>query len=330
MIISAEEIKTAQSNVAKHLQPTPLFFSRFYSALTGCRVYFKLEMLQPTHSFKVRGAFNAVMSMTPEQLQRGVFTASGGNHGLGVAIACATLNAPCTIYLPETSPKLKVDAIKKLGARTILLGRSWDEANAEAIAVSKDQNASYVHAFDNPLVMAGQGTIVTELLEQLKQLNQSADLIVASIGGGGLVSGIISATKHFTPQTRVAGVETMGANCMSESLAANKIVELSAITSICDSLGARKTAQRQFDIISNNISEVALVSDDDAIDTLLQLLAEEKLLVEPAASCSLAALVNKKIKTTGNETVVVVLCGGNIALDRVCQWQKDRAQTVNT
>lgn len=248
---------------------------------------------------------------------------------MGVAIACATLNAPCTIYLPETSPKLKVDAIKKLGANAILFGRSWDEANLEAIAVAKEKGASYVHAFDNPLVMAGQATIVTELLEQLKQLNESSpDLIVASIGGGGLISGIISATKHFTLKTRVAGVETIGANCMSESLAANKIVELPAITSICDSLGARKTAQRQFDIISENISEVALVSDDDAIDTLLQLLAEEKLLVEPAAACSLAALVNKKIKVTRNETVVVVLCGGNIALDRVCQWQTDRTQSV--
>ncbi len=326
MIISREEIKTAQLNIAQHLQPTPLFYSRFYSALTGCRVYLKLEMLQPTHSFKVRGAFNAVMSLTSDERKRGVFTASGGNHGLGVAIACSTLKAPCTIYLPESTAKLKVEAIGKLGAKVVLHGRSWDDANQESMAVAKEKNACYVHPFDNPLVMAGQGTIVTEVLQQM---DESPDLIIASIGGGGLISGIISATKHFSPNTRVAGVETFGANCMSESLAANKIVTLPAITSICDTLGARKTEPRNFEIISNNISEIAVVSDDDAIGALLQLLSEEKLLVEPSTSCSVAALVHNKIKTKENEIVVVVLCGGNIALDRVCEWPKDRAQTVN-
>lgn len=325
MIISADEIRSAQQNISQYLKPTPLLYLRHFSDRTGCRVYFKLEVLQPTHSFKVRGAFNALKSMTADRLERGVFTASGGNHGLGVAIACAQLKVPCTIYLPETSPKLKQDAIKKLGAKTILFGKVWDEANAEAIAVAKANNAAYVHAFDNAFVMAGQGTIVTEILDQLEA---KPDMIVASVGGGGLISGIISAVKNFTPHTRVAGVETIGANCMSESLAAKRIVELPAITSICDSLGARKTAQRQFDIISEHISEIALVSDNDAIDTLLEILAEEKLLVEPAASCSLSALVQKKINYQPGETIVVVLCGGNIALDRVCQWQKERTQSL--
>lgn len=317
MLISAAELEDAQQRIASYLTPTPLIFSRHFSQTTGCKVFLKLEMLQPTHSFKVRGAFNAILALPEQAKMLGVTTASGGNHGLGVALACMTLQIPCTIYLPLSTPTLKIEAIRKLGAKVILYGQAWDEANAKAIEMSEHNGSSYVHAFNDPLVMAGQGTIVLELLDQLNKI----DLVMTSIGGGGLISGIISAVQQFTPNTRVAGVETVGANCMAASLKAGHIVELPAITSIADSLGARKTTERQFEIVSKYADNVAVVTDEEAIASLLEVLSEEKLLVEPAAACSLAALTNGKIRSQADETIVIVLCGGNIAIDRVFGWQ---------
>jgi threonine dehydratase len=317
VIIPAVELQDAQRRIKEYLNPTPLIFSRYFSEMTGCKVFLKLEIMQPTHSFKVRGAFNAILALPEQARMLGVTTASGGNHGLGVALACETLKIPCVIYLPISTPTIKVEAIRKLGAKVILHGQSWDEANAKAIETAEQNGSNYVHAFNDPLVMAGQGTIVLELLEQVNK----ADLIITSIGGGGLISGIISAVQQFSPITRVAGVETLGADCMAASLRAGHIVELPAITSIADSLGARKTAERQFDIVSKYADSVAVVTDEEAIDSLLEILSEEKLLVEPATACSLAALTKGKIRAKTDETIVIVMCGGNIAIEKVFGWQ---------
>lgn len=320
MLISAAELQDAQKRIAEYLTPTPLIFSRHFSQITGCKVFLKLEILQPTYSFKVRGAFNAVLSLPEQAKMLGVTTASSGSHGLGVALACMTLQIPCTIYLPLCTPNLKVEAIRKLGAEVISHGEAWDDANAKAIEMSKRTGSNYIHTFDDSLVMAGQGTIVLELLDQLKTI----DLVIASIGGGGLISGTISAVQQFSPNTRVAGVETLGADSMAASLKAGHIVELPAITSIADSLGARKTAERQFEIVSKYADTVAVVTDEEAIASLLEVLSEDKILVEPAAACSLAALTNGKIRVQADETIVVILCGGNISLDKVSEWQAQK------
>ena len=317
MLISATELEDAQKRIAKYLTPTPLIFSRHFSERTGCRVCLKLEIMQPTHSFKVRGGFNSVLALPEKAKKLGVTAASGGNHGLGIALACSTLQIPCTIYLPVSTPTLKVEAIRKLGAEVILHGQAWDEANEKAIETARQNGSNYVHTFNDPFVIAGQGTIVLELLEQIKDI----DLIITSIGGGGLISGTISAVQHFSPKTRVAGVETEGANCMAASLKAGKVVELPAITSVADSLGARKTTERQFEIVSKYADGVAVVTDEEAIASLLEVLAQDKILVEPATACSLAALTNKKIKVQPDETIVVVMCGANIALEKVIGWQ---------
>ena len=325
MLISATELQDAQKRIAKYLTPTPLIFSRHFSEITGCKVFLKLEIMQPTHSFKVRGAFNAILALPEEAKMLGVTTASGGNHGLGVALACMTLQIPCAIYLPSSTPTIKVEAIRKLGAEVILHGQAWDETNAKAIEMSDYSGSSYVHAFNDPLVMAGQGTIVLELLEQLNKI----DLIVASIGGGGLISGIISAVQQHTPMTRVAGVETAGANCMAASIKAGHVVELSAITSIADSLGARKTTEWQFEIVSKYADGVAVVTDEEAIASLIEVLSKEKLLVEPAAACSLAALTNNKIQFNAGETIVVIMCGGNIGVEKIFDWYPPKTQSLN-
>ena len=316
MLIEKDEIERAYERVRKYLSPTPVIRSPYYSSKTGCDIFLKLENLQPTHSFKVRGALNAILSAPEEKRKQGIICASGGNHGLGVALVSSWLKLPCQVFLPTKTPQLKIDNIKRLGASVILHGDAWDDANKLAQSTAQKDDCAYIHPFDDPYVMAGQATIFLELLEQVRDL----DSVIVSIGGGGLISGIVSAVKHFSPNTKVIGVETNGANCMSLSVNAGRIEELPAITSIADSLGARKTEPRQFDIISKHVDELIVVDDNEAIASLLELLNEEKLLVEPATSCSLAALTSGRIKTNLGKQLAVIMCGGNIALERVCQW----------
>ncbi len=194
------------------------------------------------------------------------------------------------------------------GAEVVLHGDSWDAANLEAKRAAHATGRAYIHPFDDPHVMAGQGTIAMELLEK----TSTVDLIVASIGGGGLVSGLASAAKELSPRTRVVGVETQGADCLYQSRRAGRLVELPAITSVARSLGARRSAERPFRIIQNLVSSLVVVSDAQAVEAAWSLLHEEKLLVEPAAGCSIAALLNGQIPVRAGERVVVVLCGGNV------------------
>jgi threonine dehydratase len=316
VLLTKWSILDAAKRIKPWLDPTPLVRSRHFSERLGANVYLKIETLQPTHSFKVRGAFNALTQLGPEFRAHGVITASGGNHGLAVAFAARALGVPATIYLPATAPALRAAAIRRFGAKVLLHGDTWDDANVRALEVAAARSLAYIHPFDNEDVMAGQGTIVTELLDQIPKV----DLIVASVGGGGLLSGIISAVKAFAPAARVAGVETIGADSMHQSWQAGRIVELVAITSIADTLGARRTQPRQFEIVTKNASEIVTVSDASAIQALIEILREEKLLTEPATSCSVAALIEGKISVRAGENVVIVLCGANVALERVAEW----------
>jgi threonine dehydratase len=201
----------------------------------------------------------------------------------------------------------------------VLHGESWDEANLQARKIEQEKGSVYIHPFDDTHVMAGQGSIVAELVQQLEGI----DLVIASIGGGGLLSGLISGAKAFSPSTRVIGVETEGADSMYQSWQAGKIVELEAITSIAETLGARKTQRRQFNIITNFAASLVTVSDTQAISALFEILEEEKLLTEPATSCSVAALLTGTIPVRPEENVVVVLCGANVGLSRVFGWMGD-------
>ena len=322
MLIPRLEIEAAAARIRAYLAVTPLVRADHFSRRLGANVFFKLETLQPTHSFKVRGAFNALTQLPDEQKKRGVVTASGGNHGLAVAHAARVLRIPATVYLPETATEAKLAAIRLLGPEIMIHGAAWDDANALAMHVARESGRVYIHPFDNRAVMAGQGTIVSELLQQLP----APDLIVASIGGGGLISGIISATNHFSPATRVVGVETDGADSMFQSRKAGRIVELPSITSIAETLGARKTEPTQFEIVSHHAFDLVTVSDDSAIKALLEILESEKLLTEPATSCSVAALIEGRIAVRPQENVVVVLCGANVALEKVHAWSTGNAQ----
>jgi threonine dehydratase len=317
-LIEKHAIEQAATRVRQRLEPTPLVRSAALSERLGANVHLKLETLQPTHSFKVRGAFNALARLDRQQRHRGVVTASGGNHGLAVAYAAKTLGIPATVYLPESATEAKLAPLRRLGPEIVIHGEAWDDANALAQRIAGESGRSYIHPFDDPEVMAGQATITVEIARQLP----SADLIVVSIGGGGLISGVASGARHFLPRARVAGVETEGADSMHRSIVAGRIVELPAITSIAETLGARKTGPAQLRMVATLVRELAVVTDAEAIESLLQLLREDKLLVEPAASCSVAALSTGKIRVRAGENVVVVLCGANVSLDRVLEWSQ--------
>jgi threonine dehydratase len=295
MLIDRQDIEDAFQTIRHWLAPTPLIRSRHLSRKLGANIFFKLETLQPTHSFKVRGAFNAISRLPEDVRGSGVVTASGGNHGLAIAFAAGALGIHATVLLPAKTPAERISAIQALNANVILHGASWDDANIEALEIARKKQIAYIHPFDDADVMAGQATIVKELVAQIPRI----DLLVASIGGGGLISGLISAVAAYSPATRVAGVETEGADSMYRSWRAGRIVELEAITyawSLCT------------------------VSDDQAIDALVDLLAEEKLLTEPATSCSVAAIVQGKVPVKRDENVVVVLCGANVGLARIAGW----------
>lgn len=316
MLIDRQDIEDAFHTIQHWLSPTPLIRSRRLSQKLGANIFLKLETLQPTHSFKVRGAFNSISRLPKDVRSRGVVTASGGNHGLAIAFAADALGIQATVLLPAKTPLERIGAIRALNAKVILHGASWDDANVEALNLARTNEIAYIHPFDNVDVMAGQATIVKELVAQIPRI----DLLVASIGGGGLVSGLISAVAAYSPTTRVAGVETLGADSMYQSWRAGHIVELAAITSIAETLGARKTQARQFEIITQHAWSLATVSDDQAIVALVDLLAEEKLLTEPATSCSVAAIVEGKVPVERDENVVVVLCGANAGLARIAAW----------
>ena len=307
-MIGREELLEAERRIRPFLAPTPVLRSEWLSRQVGSEVFLKLELLQPTHSFKVRGALNALVALTPERRGPGVVTASEGNHGLGVAMAAARLGVRATVYLPERAAPARIEALQALGAEVVLHGGSWDQANDEALRIARATGRAYVHPFDDPHVMAGQGTILTELLDQL----DAVDLMVASIGGGGLIGGLASAARHFSPGTRVVGVETLGADCLYQSRRAGRLVELPAITSVARSLGARRSAERPFQIVQALVSDLVVVPDVQAVEGGLALLREEKLLVEPAAGCSVAALVSGRVPIRTGERVVVVVCGGNV------------------
>lgn len=318
MLVSKDAIEAAAQRIKPYLPATPTIRSPYYSAKTSANIFLKLEIFQPTHSFKVRGALNAILLLPDAQRAKGVITASQGNHGMGVIFAAQTLGTTATVYLGRNAAKSRVEALEAMGAKVVLYGDSWDEANQRAMEVARSEGKAYIHPFNDPHVMAGQGTIFLELMTQVPQV----DVVIASIGGGGLISGIISAVQHFSPQTEVIGVETIGADSMYQSWKAGHLIELPAITSIATSLGARRTEQLQLDIVQRYVREVVTVPDSQAVDAMTELLREEKLLVEPAAACVFAALTHGQIHVKPHANVAMVVCGANVTLEHLLAWTK--------
>ena len=307
--VTLSDIQRARQRVASCVRRTPLVVSAALSERLGTTLYVKLELFQKSGSFKVRGVFNKVLSLPPAMREKGITTVSGGNHALAVAYAAAALDIKARILMPEGTAEPVVGAATSYGAE-VQFASTGVEAFATVEAMEEDGWA-YIHPFDDPAVIAGQGTLGLELLEDTPQIT---DLILA-IGGGGLMAGVATAVKSLKPAVRVWGVETEGADCMSRSLKEGQVVTLNGITSVARSLGASAPSEDTLLAAQQLLESVTVVSDAEALDAVRFLLQRLKVLSEPAAACTLAAADKLKDQFSTERHVVLLLAGGNAPLD---------------
>ena len=305
--ITAEAVEQAAADLARYLSPTPLQYSRAFTAKAGCHVHLKIEGVQPIRAFKVRGALNKLTHLHPEERSVGVITASAGNHGQGVAYAAQEFGVPATVYVPEGANALKVEAIKRYGARVVHAGRSYQDAYLEAVRGQAESGATFVHAFDDPHVIAGQGTIGVELLQQL----ESFDTVLVPVGGGGLISGIALYLKARRPSVGIIGVEPAGAAGLARSLEAGRIVQLEKVRTIADGLAASGPGRLCFEIARRYVDRVLIVQEDEMLRAIRLYFEWEHLLAEPAGAAALAALLYH-YNPAPAERVVVLLSGANV------------------
>jgi len=306
-MITLADIRAARKIIGDSVFLSPCAYSETFSRLTGNKIFFKLENLQMTGSFKERGAINKLMSLTPEERERGVITASAGNHGQGVAYHATRLGIHSKICMPVGTPLIKVSSTRNYGGEVVLSGSNFDEACTEAERLRKTQNLTFVHAFDDDAIIAGQGTIGLELLEQQPDL----EAVVAPIGGGGLIGGIACAIKEINPKIRIVGVETVRIPSMRAALAAHMPVTLPPAATIGDGIAVRRAGDRTLPMVEKYVDEIVTVDEEEIANAILLLLEREKTVAEGAGAASVAALLNRKTSISGLRTAVVI-SGGNI------------------
>jgi threonine dehydratase len=315
-MLTLGQIEQARDRIRGLLHRTPLVSCATLSRELGARVSLKLECLQKTGSFKPRGAFNKLLSLSDDERRRGVVSVSGGNHAQGVAYTTQQLGVRAVICMPASTPANYLDATRGYGAEVVLtpnIRAAFDEVHRLQAA-----GLTLVHPFDDPLVAAGQGTIGLEILEDASD----ATHVFVSIGGGGLLTGVASALKGKRPDVEVIGVETEGADAMARALAAGHPVEMPGITSIARTLGAPCVSAFTLEHVQKLVREVMVVSDAEAVSALVFLLERAKVLTEPAASCCLAAARRLRARFKSGDHIVLLLCGGNVALADVCGWAR--------
>ena len=296
---------TAREHLKNVLLPTPLMYSPIFSEESGNNIYIKPENLQKTGAFKIRGAYNKMLKLTEAEKQRGVIASSAGNHAQGVAYAARELGIKAVIVMPKTTPLIKVQSTKKYGAEVVLYGDVYDDAYQKAKELEEKEGYVFVHPFNDPDVLEGQGTIALEILEQLPQ----TDVIVVPIGGGGLISGIACAAKQIKPEIKIVGVEPSGAASATEALKKNKLVTLSEANTIADGTAVKRIGELNFEYIKKYVDEVVTVDDYELTEAFLLLTEKHKIIAENSGVLPLAAL--KKL-TDRNKNVVPVVSGGNI------------------
>jgi threonine dehydratase len=307
-------IKQAQQRIKNYVKRTSLEHSKTLSNYLGTNVFVKYELFQRTGSFKVRGAFNKLLSLSAAERKRGVVAISGGNHAQAVAYASNILDVDAVVLMPQTTPQNYLEATRNYGA-TVDLQPTIKEA-FDKIKEYESHGRVFIHPFDDPLVMAGQGTLGVEIMEDLPE---TTDIII-SIGGGGFEGGVSTAVKTIKPGVRIWGVETLGADAMSQALKAGHPVELSAITSIAKTLGAPSVSDRTLALAQENLEELIVVTDDEAVQQLKFILERLKVLTEPAASCTLAAALRLKDKFRKDNNLVLIFCGGNLSVEDLCKY----------
>jgi threonine dehydratase len=305
--VSLAEIRIAMDRIRDSIYLSPCARSEYFSQLTGNSVYLKLDNLQRTGAFKERGALNKLLTLTAEERSRGVIAASAGNHAQGVAYHAGRHGIRAEICMPLTTPLIKVSATKSYGAEVILHGANYDEACEEAVRRSQQFGMTFVHPFDDEVVIAGQGTMGLEILQQAPDV----EAVIAPIGGGGLIAGVACAVKATNPQVRVIGVQPARLPSMKVAIAEGQPVTLSPAATIADGIAVRRAGEKTLPLIQKYVDDIVTVDEEEIANAILLLLEREKTLAEGAGAAAIAALINRKTPLSGKK-VVVLVCGGNI------------------
>lgn len=313
-MITIENIQQAKQRLETIIRPTPIAYAPILSANSSADIYLKKENLQLTGSFKIRGAFNKIAKLTKQERAKGVVAASAGNHAQGVAFSSKHFVCEATIVMPEATPLLKVSGVKSHGANVVLHGANYDEAYKYATDFATKHDKTFVHPFADDDVIAGQGTIGLEILEELEDI----DMIIIPIGGGGLISGIASAAKQLKPSIKIIGVVASGARAMKESYEAKTPIDSVAVKTIADGIAVRDVTPKMLDNVLELVDEIIEVEDTEIASAILFLLEQHKIVVEGAGATGTAAVMHNKIDVK-NKKVVLPLSGGNIDVTMLAQ-----------
>ena len=303
--LTLEKFEEACDTVKQVTLDTELIYSDYFSALTGARVYLKPENMQRTGAYKVRGAYYKISTLSEEERSRGLITASAGNHAQGVAFAASRTGAKAVIVMPTTSPLIKVNRTKALGAEVVLYGDFYDEACEHAYKLAEENGYTFIHPFDDLDVATGQGTIAMEIVKDLPLV----DIILVPVGGGGLATGVSALAKMLKPNVKVIGVEPAGAACLSESLRQGHVVTLPGVNTIADGTAVKTPGSKIFPFLQQNLDQVITVPDEELVTAFLDVVENHKMIVENSGLLSVAAL--RHIDCRGKK-VVSVLSGGNM------------------
>ena len=306
-MLTLESFEQASEIVKQVTQETKLIKSSYFSDLTGNKVYLKPENMQRTGAYKVRGAYYKISTLSDEERNKGLITASAGNHAQGVAYAAHKYGVKAVIVMPTTTPLIKVERTKSYGAEVILHGDVYDEACAHALELAEKEGYTFIHPFDDEDVIAGQGTIGLELLEQLPEV----EAVIIPIGGGGLISGVAYAIKNLNPNIRVYGVQAKGAPSMLNSIEHGKIERLEGVRTIADGIAVKEPGIHTFDLCQQYVDEIVSVTDDEISTAILALIEQHKLIAEGAGAVAVAAAMFNKVPIKGKK-VICLISGGNI------------------
>ena len=312
-MLSITEIRNAYDRIRDGIVVTPCVPALAFSSTVPGRLHLKLESLQRTGSFKDRGALNRILDLTPEQRKRGVVTASAGNHAQAVGYHCGRLGIPAAVVMPEATPLIKISNTLRYGARVTMHGATISDAMVEARRIEAEEGLTMVHAFDDDLVMAGQGTIGLELFEQLPDVT----CVVVPIGGGGLISGIATALKALRPNVRIIGVEADAAASARASRDAGHVIHIETTETIADGIAVKRIGDRTFPILEELVDDIVTVTESQTAAAVHLLLERQKIVAEGAGAVALAAMLNGAVPTTADDITALIVSGGNIDVNMV-------------
>jgi threonine dehydratase len=314
-LVTLPDVRAALGRIRDRIYLSPCARSETLSRLTGTHAFLKLENLQMTGAYKERGALNKLLQLSAAERAKGLIAASAGNHAQGVAYHGGRLGVTTTIVMPETTPIMKVANTRAHGARVVLHGANFDEAYTEARRLERAEGLTFIHPFDDPEIIAGQGTVGLELLEQVPDL----DAVLVPVGGGGLISGIAVAIKAQRPAVRIIGVEAEGIPCMKAALEAGALVTLEPSSTLADGIAVKRAGELTFEHVQQYVDEIVTVSEEEIASAILYLLEKEKTVAEGAGAVGVAALMNQKLRGLEGKRVVPVISGGNIDVNLIAR-----------